>query len=482
MSQPRASTPLPASGASATDLSCRLPGLALFLAAALWLLFGSVLALLASIKFHTPNFLADPAWLTYGRIRPAAGGAFLYGFGMQAGLAMTLWMMARLGRTALAWPGLVMAGAFFWNLGVAAGVGGILSGDSTGFPALEFPSYAAGLIFIGYVLMAASGVLAFRQRREREVYVSQWFLLTALFWFPWIYSTAQMLVVLGPARGVLQPLIAWWYSANLLTVWFGLVGLAGLFYFVPQAAGGELHSRYLAIFSFWTLTLFGSWAVAPALAPLPAWITVWSRVATVLLVLPLLTVMLNLHGTLRGRCSLLRQTVAQPFFQAAIPGFAVALALRILGVLFDAGGLLHLTWFAPAVAQCWLYLFFAMAMFGAAYTILPRLAGRDFPFPALVRAHFWLALLGGALIVAPWAAGGWLEAARESDPAIPFLAVVKSTLMFLRISTIGELLLALGHLVFLVNLGSLVARLCKGLAMTALAEATAETRPAEVRA
>ena len=87
------------------DASCRLPLVVLFLSAAVWLVIGSAFALIASIKFHAPGFLADSAWLTYGRVRPAGLNCLLYGFCLQAGLGVALWMLARLGRTTLASAG-----------------------------------------------------------------------------------------------------------------------------------------------------------------------------------------------------------------------------------------------------------------------------------------------------------------------------------------------------------------------------------------
>ena len=77
------------------DVSCRLPLMTLFGGAAIWLLVSSVFALIASIKFHGPGFLADSAWLTYGRVRPAAWNALIYGGPMQARLAVALRMLSR---------------------------------------------------------------------------------------------------------------------------------------------------------------------------------------------------------------------------------------------------------------------------------------------------------------------------------------------------------------------------------------------------
>src|SRR6266446_239683 len=156
--------------------SCRMPLLVMFVSAAVWLVIGSVFGLIASIKFHLPNFLADCAWLTYGRVRPAYINALLYGFGIQAGLGVTLWLFARLGRTTVAQPLLVTVGAKLWNLGVTVGVLGILAGDGTGFETLEMPRYAALILFLGYLMIGLWSALTFHQRRERPLFVSQWFL------------------------------------------------------------------------------------------------------------------------------------------------------------------------------------------------------------------------------------------------------------------------------------------------------------------
>src|SRR5436190_7249157 len=105
-----------------TDISCRLPLLILFISAAIWLVIGSAFGLIGSVKFHSPNFLAGSAWLTYGRVRPAYINSMLYGACVQAGLGVLIWLMTRLGRTVLAQRWLVATGAKLWNLGVTVGI------------------------------------------------------------------------------------------------------------------------------------------------------------------------------------------------------------------------------------------------------------------------------------------------------------------------------------------------------------------------
>src|ERR1700690_3772763 len=120
------------------DASCRVPLLALFGGAALWLVVGLVLALVASIKFHAPDFLGGCPLLTYGRVQPAANDAVLYGFCIPAALGVILWSFARLRQTELVLPLVPVVAANLWHLGVLIGLAAILVGDSTGFTWLEF--------------------------------------------------------------------------------------------------------------------------------------------------------------------------------------------------------------------------------------------------------------------------------------------------------------------------------------------------------
>src|SRR5687768_15401233 len=91
------------------DRSCRFPVMLLLVASVAWLGCGTVLGVISSIKLHAAGFLAEVPWLTYGRVRPAFYDVVVYGFASQAGLAVALWMLARLGRNVLQGPGFIAA-------------------------------------------------------------------------------------------------------------------------------------------------------------------------------------------------------------------------------------------------------------------------------------------------------------------------------------------------------------------------------------
>jgi cytochrome c oxidase cbb3-type subunit I len=134
------------------DASCRVLLLPI-VSALVWLLISSVFALITSVKLHSPGVLANCSWLTYGHIRPVANDAFVYGFASQAGLAVALWILCRLGRTPLVGIAPVAIASVFWNLGVTIGVLGILTGHTTGFEWLEFPSAGSAILIASYAVL-----------------------------------------------------------------------------------------------------------------------------------------------------------------------------------------------------------------------------------------------------------------------------------------------------------------------------------------
>jgi cytochrome c oxidase cbb3-type subunit 1 len=454
--------------ASPIEASCRVPLLVLLSGAALWLVVGSVLAMMASIKFHAPDFLADSACLTYGRVQPAANNALLYGFCIPSALGVTLWIFARLSQTPLCLPFVPVAAAFFWHLGVLVGLVGILIGDNTGFAWLEFSRGGSVLLFAAFLLIAVSAAATFGGRRERELYPSHWFLFAALLWFPWIYATANLFLVAWPVRGIVQAAINYWFTNNLLFVWLGLAGLGTSFYFLPKFADRPLQSRYLALFAFWTFILFGTWCGIPQGAPLPAWMPALSAVAGSLTIIPVLTVIVILWQTLRGstrvESGLQLENSAQRaettprggpfcFVRFGLASFVFSALMLMAMACPQISQLTEFTWFGPAQTQLQLYGFFAMTMFSAMYYLLPRVVGHEFPFPKLARVHFWISMPGVLLlVVVPLAIGGMPQGLKWANPSVAVVDVSAATLPFLRVSTTGLLLLLLGNLLFALNI------------------------------
>jgi len=467
---------------SKVDASLRLPLLALFGGAAFWLVAGSVLAMIASIKFHAPDFLAACPWLTYGRVQPAADDALLYGFCIPAGLGVALWLLAQLGQTPLRGALVPVVAAKLWHLGVLIGLIGILSGNSTGFAWLEFPRAGSVVLFFAYLLLALWAIMNFAARRDHALNPSHWFLVAALFWFPWIYSTANLFLVAWPARGIVQAIIGWWFANNLIFIWLALVGIGVMFYFLPKFSGRPLRNYYLALFAFWTLILFGTWCGIPPGAPLPAWMPVLSSVGATLTVVPVLAVAVIAWQTICGSNHCEPKGGPFCFIRFGTLSFVLASLMLISTACPRISRVTEFTWFGPAQTQLQLYGFFAMTMFGAIYYLLPRVVGVELPFPKLARLQFWLSMLGVLLFIVPLAIGGVVQGMKLNNPNFAFMDATKAMLPFLRTSTVGLLLILLGNLLFALNIFAMTFIWEKSLVKKAYAIVIAPLKNQEVKA
>ena len=468
------STPSP----TQIDSSCRLPLFTLFSGAAVWLVLSSVFGLAASMTFHKPDMFADCTVGTYGRAYPAWSHLLVYGFAIPSGLGVGLWLLARLGRVEVAKPFLIAVGAKLWHLGVLVGLIAIMNGQTSGYEWFELPRYAAVILFLAFVLMAIWVFVTYTRRNEETLYPSQWFTLASLFWFPWIFSTAVLLLQVFPVRGVVQSSVAWWFAGNLLNVWLTLSGLAATFYLLPKFTNRPLQSHYLALFVFWTVLIFGTWTGVPMHSPLPAWMSTLSSAATVMMVVPALAVATIV---LKTCCGANVSCAAGPACYSRFGAWSLVLATFAAAIAAcpAISRVTDFTWFTHGHTTMRLYGFFAMTMFAAIYHILPKLSGVQI-CPRRIKGHFWVAMPGALLLAVPMMIGGVKQGLKLADVSASFLDSSKAAMLGFRIGTLGETLIAIGALIFLANVLLSIVSHYRAIAKTAFADATA-IQPAEVK-
>lgn len=430
----------------------------LFVSALSWLVLATVFGLIASLKFHMPQFLAGVPGLTYGIVAALQTNCALYGFALQAGLAFLLWLFVRMGRTPVASPIGMTIAASFYNLAVTLGVIGLLAGDSSGFQNFEFPQYAAWTMWISFIVMGIITILTYSNRDEQQTYPSQWFGLTSIFWFAWICGTALLLLLRHPVRGVLQSSINWWYVHNLHTIVLGFIGLAAIFYFIPKQLGRTLFSRPLALFAFWMLCLFGSWGGVPNGSPLPSWIPAMSTVGIVLTSIPLIAVLLNIWQTARGAQEQVDRGWPVKFIYVGLMFWVIGTVQLIVGAIPAVSSLTDFTWFTIAQKNVWVYGFYALTIFGAMYYLLPRVMGIEWPSATMIKAHFGLTFAGVLLSYIALLVGGIAEGYLLTDPHNSFVTVLRTSLTAIRVSTVGDLFLVMGQIAGLLNLLLLAVR------------------------
>ncbi|BET67718.1 cbb3-type cytochrome c oxidase subunit I [Opitutales bacterium ASA1] len=432
------------------------PTTLLFVGASLfWLFVGTIFALIASWKMHHPAFLGESEWATFGRIRPAHLNTVIYGWGTNVAFAVNMWIMARLCRTRLLHAGTLVVACFGWNIGIAVGTVGILAGDGTSIEWLEFPAYASPMLFFSYALIGAWGIVMFRFRRSEHTYVSQWFILAALFWFPWLYSVAQIMLVFAPTIGVVQALTNWWFAHNILGLWFTPTGLAAAYYFIPKVLGKPIYSYHLSVLGFWTFALFYNWAGVHHLigGPVPVWVQSAGIVASLLMVIPVVVTGINHHMTVVGSFGRAWASPTLRFIVFGAVNYTLTSLLGSLMSLRSVNQVWHFTHSTPAHAHHGMYAFFTMIMFGSLYFIVPRVLRKEWPSAGLIALHFWTTAGGIALYMVGLTIGGTLQGLQLNDPQNhpSFLEITRMTVPYLFSRSVAGVIILVGHVAFMAN-------------------------------
>lgn len=415
-----------------------------------WLLVASAAGLTASIKLHTPDWLVSEAWLSFGRIRTVHLNAVAYGWAPMAGLGTALFIIPRLLKTELVGGRYALLGAALWNAALVAGLGSLAYGVSDGMEWLEIPWQIDILFVAGGALVGLPLILTLLGRKVAHLYVSVWYMGCALFWFPVLFFVAN---VPGLHRGVEAATMNWWFGHNVLGLFYTPLALASIYYFLPKLIGRPIQSYNLSLVGFWGLAFFYGQVGGHHLVggPVPAWLVTLSIVQSMMMILPVVAFTVNQHLTLKGHLAALRHS---PTLQFMCLGGLMYTASSVQGsfeALRSVNVITHFTHYTVAHAHLGLYGFVTMVFFGAIYFVVPRVTGRDWPWPRLIGLHFWLAATGIAIYFVSLTIGGWLQGGAMLDESSGFMESVQITLPYLQGRSVGGALMAFGHVVFAVH-------------------------------
>jgi len=389
------------------DRSARYPVLFFFTSAAAWLLVATLLGFVSALKLRLPELWDACPFLGYGRLFPAHLNALVYGWAMQAGIGVMIWLMARLTRTQVRHAATIIVIGHVWNVAVAFAVLSVWFGFGRSIPFLDFPSWVSPLLLISYALLVVWLVPMFRNRRSASVYISEMYVIGAAVWFPWIFITANILINKGTAP-VMGAGVDAWYISNLIYFWMAPLALAVAYYIIPKIAGRPIYSYPLAHFSFWLLAILAGWTGFSRYmgGPFPAWMPAVSSAASIFILLAVLATVANLLLTLRGKTKLWEYSPSLRFTVFGMLLLGVYAVLAALSSTFAFGKSLQFSHFLVGLDTLAIYGFFSMTIFGAIYFIVPRITGAEWPSGARIRTHFWFNAYGIATLVILMLVGG----------------------------------------------------------------------------
>jgi len=376
------------------------------IAAVAWLVIAVLVHVAAHARLLFPEALDGVALLSYGRLRPIADNAFLFGWLATAAICAMFAIVPRavgaqlhnevLGATAVIW----------WHLVMFAGVATLLLGMNQGRPLAELPlGVDIGLLLLSLLVFYNVAMTAVR-RNEHRLYVSVWYLLAAALMLPVLIATGSVIL-----SGVRDALVGAFYLGGLEFLFLIPVSLGIAYYVVPASTGNAVPSRTLASIGFWTLIFVGGFTGVRYLVsgPIPLYLQAIAVAMTVVALVPVLTAAANVVGAARGRWDLVGRPSAVRYAVTSVVALVVWTALSAVTAVPSVSRLVGLTSWTAGLRTIVLAVVSSFAAFALLVYVYPLLVGRTWASERASSFHFWGSLAGALTVAGSQMAAGLVQ-------------------------------------------------------------------------
>lgn len=367
-----------------------------FLLSALWWsLWGMGAGLFASMEFVNPDLVHNVPQLSMPHLRMWHVNAVAVGWLSMAYVGSMFHMVPTLCKNKLHSEKLGNFTMWAWNGVMVAAFCTLLNGNTEGREYAELGALLDVLVVVALCLLTYNIWMTIVNRKVQKLYVSLWYFLGSLFWFPLVWIIGQRTFVSLP--GLNDAIIGWFYGHNILGMWFTTVGVGLMYYLLPRLTKAPLYSHGLSMLGFWGIALFyaptGTHHITQS--PVPEWLKAIAIISSIFLLVPVLTVLTNFFMTMKGRWHMpvndmaLRFAVTSCFFYL----------LTCLQGPFQAtrwvNWYLHFTQWVVGHAHAALLGTFSFIVTASIYYALPRLVGFEkWHSEGLIRLHYWFKLIG----------------------------------------------------------------------------------------
>ncbi len=368
------------------------------LTSAFWFAAATTFGLIGAGYLIAPDFLANIEYIHFGRIRPMHINAVLFGFVTPGLLAVAFYYFPKLLRTELFSHKLGVISAIFWNFMVAAGVISISMGYTQGREYAELPWAVDIMVVICFVMVVINILMTVRQRKEKILFVSIWYVTAAVVLTSITYCLGN--VIWKPDTGALQgipdAILLWFYGHNIFGLLLSPMGLAVAYYVLPIATRSPLYSHTLSLLGFWSLIIVYTHIGTHHLlqVPVPTWLKTISIVDSIAMVIPVMIVLINLWYTVKGKLGDIHADIGAKFvFTGTIMYFFVNIQGSMMA-LPHVQRITHFNNWVVGHAHLGVLGFAGVTALGGIYFILPRITGKPLYSRFLADVQYWFVLIG----------------------------------------------------------------------------------------
>jgi cytochrome c oxidase cbb3-type subunit 1 len=433
--------------------------------AVFWLIVGLLVGLWLAAEMFYPALNLTP-WLSFGRLRVVHTNGLVYGFALAGIFACSYYMLEKLTRTPLVFPRLARAHLYLFNAAILLAALSLFAGLNTSkeYSELEWPFDV--VVVIVWVMFSINVLGTLVKRREKEMYVSLWFLIAMVVTVAVVYILNNLAVPVSLFKsysvyaGVNDANVQWWFGHNAVGSVLTFPILAMFYYFLPKSTGVPIYSHRLSIIAFWSLVFGYLWTGAHHLmfTPVPEWIQTVALAFSIFLIAPSWGSVINGYYTMNGNWERVSTNYLTKFFLLGITFYGLQTIQGPTQALRSLTGFFHYTEWVVGHVHMGTMGWVTMIVSASLYYMVAKAYGREIHSVKLANVHFWLILTGQLLFtVTLWIAGiaqGAMWKATNADGSLTytFLDSVTALYPYWGIRIGAGVIYFLGILVFAYNL------------------------------
>jgi cytochrome c oxidase cbb3-type subunit 1 len=437
--------------------------------AMVWVVAGLFVGDWIAWQLVNPNLTFDAAWSSFGRLRPVHTSGVIFGFGGNALIATSFYVLQRTSRARLPdqlSPWFVLLG---YNLFCVIAATGYLMGVTQSKEYAEPEWYADIWLTIVWVTYFIIYLRTLARRKEPHIYVSNWYYMAFILVVAMLHivNSLAVPVSIGHAKsysafsGVQDAMTQWWYGHNAVAFFLTAGFLGMMYYYLPVRAGRPIFSYRMSIISFWGITFMYMWAGSHHLhyTALPHWVQTLGMTFSIMLWMPSWGGMINGLMTLSGAWDKLRTDPVLRMLVVSVAFYGMSTFEGPMMSIKVVNSLSHYTDWTIGHVHSGALGWVGFVSFGALYCLVPWLWNKKELYSLkLVNWHFWIATLGIVLYIsAMWVSGimqglMWRAYTALGFLEYSFIETVEAMHPFYVIRAAGGALFVIGSLIMAWNL------------------------------
>ncbi|HAA05211.1 MAG TPA: cytochrome-c oxidase [Syntrophobacteraceae bacterium] len=337
----------------------------------------------------------------------------IFGFVGSALLGASHYLVYTLLRTPLFSERLGKLSVWVWNLSIIAGTVTLSLGHTQSREYAEWIWPVDVGIELALALMFVNLLLTARRRKENVLYVSNWYVFGGLVFtfFIYFFGNAMWEPSTGAITGMPDAILAWFYGHGVVGLFLTPLAVAVAYYVIPIVCRSPLYSHTLSLVGFWSILMIYTHIGTHHLlqTPAPTWLKVLAISGSLAMIIPVMTVLVNLWLTMRGRLGYVHADVGGKFIAAGLVWYVLTCVQGPLQALPVIQRVTHLNNWVIAHAHMGVLGFAGTIGLGGIYFILPRITGRPIHSQRLADVQYWLVLLGMTGFFAVLTAAGLIQ-------------------------------------------------------------------------